>query len=91
MNARLEEYQPSALYDVMCSRAFDKIPETLEKSQHLLKQKSYFFAMKGKLLKEDIQTLPDWASVENIIKVEVPMLKSERHLIQIKINKHKEG
>ncbi len=90
VNTRVEQHHVAEAYDAMSSRAFDKIPETLNKSHHLLKPQSSFYAMKGKLQDDDLQNLPDWARVENIIKVDVPMLEGERHLIHLLINKGKE-
>lgn len=87
VNSRIENHDAFEHYDAMCSRALDKIPETLNKSHQLLKPKSSFYAMKGRVLDEDLQDLPDWASVEKILKIEVPRLKGERHLIHLLINK----
>ena len=90
VNTRVEQFLAPEKFDAMCSRAFDKIPETLNKSQHLLKPRSSFYAMKGKLQEDDLQNLPPWARVEKIIEIKVPLLEGERHLIHLLFNKEKE-
>lgn len=87
VNTRVENYQAIECYDSLCSRAFDKIPDTLGKCQNIMKTRSSFFALKGKLLDDDLQELPGWASVQSINEIKVPRLDGERHLIHLVINK----
>ncbi len=84
-HARVEQYQNEARFDGISSRAFDKIPDSLNLCQHLFRPKAQLFALKGKVLEEDIQDLPSWAKINEIHAIEVPGINEERHLITVDI------
>lgn len=83
VHSRAEEFKTQQTFDGICTRAFDKIPDSLVLCQHLFKSPSRFYAMKGKLLAADTKGLPLWAKVESIEKIKVPNLNEERHLITV--------
>ncbi len=84
VNERAENYQPESKFQGISSRAFDKIPATLQRVQHLLADESYFYAMKGKPENEELHQLPDWAKLEGVHPIKVPALEEQRHLIIIR-------
>jgi 16S rRNA (guanine527-N7)-methyltransferase len=86
VHSRAEQYQVETTFDGICSRAFDKIPDSLSLCQHLFDSKACFYALKGKVLSEDIEHLPNWASVKKVHEIKVPGLSEERHLIVINLN-----
>jgi len=74
-----------ALFDVILSRAFASIEKMIKLSHHLLKDTGTIQAMKGVVpsasdLKEIAQM--NW-QVSSVIKLNVPYLNEERHLINI--------
>lgn len=89
IHSRAEHFKTQQTFDGICSRAFDKIPDSLKLCQHLFKYPAKFYAMKGKLLTEDAEGLPTWASLENIEKIKVPHLNEERHLITVCVQQEK--
>lgn len=85
IHSRAEDFQTQQTFDGICSRAFDKIPDSLALCQHLFNSPARFYAMKGKVLVEDIENLPKWASIEKVQRINVPMINEERHLISVYI------
>lgn len=82
VHQRVEQYQPSAPYDLICSRAFSSLQNFIDWSQHLLSPDGLFAAMKGKL--EVDQEVPQGWHTEQVLEVNVPFLPVERHLFLIK-------
>lgn len=82
VQARVEAFNDTGDFEGICSRAFDKIPDTLLLCKHLLKENTRFYAMKGRLLDEDLTNIPGWAKVESIMEIKVPLLDEQRHLVQ---------
>jgi 16S rRNA (guanine527-N7)-methyltransferase len=87
IHSRAESFQTEYTFDGICSRAFDNIPDSLQLCQHLFQSQARFYALKGKVRKEDTEGLPDWARVENIQPIKVPGLNEERHVITIRVKK----
>jgi len=50
-------------------------------------QNGRFYALKGQLPADEIDSLPAEFSVESVEKLRVPQLDGERHLVVIKPNK----
>jgi len=87
VHSRAETFQTEHTFDGICSRAFDNIPDSLQLCQHLFQNQARFYALKGKVRKEDTEGLPDWASLENIQPITVPGLNEQRHVITILVKK----
>lgn len=85
VHSRAEQYRPERTFDGISSRAFDKIPDSLSLCQHLFTPEARFYAMKGKVLKEDTQNLPEWAHLEQVQELRVPEIKEQRHLMIMSI------
>lgn len=80
---RVDAWRPEVLFDVVVSRAFAELPQFIGASRHLLKAGGEWLAMKGALPEAEIATLPPEVEVREVIRIAVPELDAERHLIRI--------
>jgi 16S rRNA (guanine527-N7)-methyltransferase len=80
---RVESWQPDAPFDVVVSRAFADLSQFIGSCRHLLKPGGEWLAMKGALPEAEIAMLPPDVEVREVIRIEVPHLDAERHLIRI--------
>lgn len=83
VQARVEDYQPDTPFDGVLSRAFASIKDMLHWCQHLVDSQGTFLALKGQLPSQELETLPAGFVVGGIIKLDVPGLQAERHLIKM--------
>ena len=82
IQSRVEEFQPEEKFDGVLSRAFASMTDMVELCHHLPKQDSgVFLALKGLHPKDEIDLLPEWCSVTEIISLAVPELEGDRHLV----------
>jgi 16S rRNA (guanine527-N7)-methyltransferase len=79
--ARVEEYAPSALFDVVISRAFSDLATFVDSSARHLGPAGVLVAMKGVFPDEEIVELPPTVRVVATPSLQVPGLDAERHLI----------
>jgi 16S rRNA (guanine527-N7)-methyltransferase len=85
VQARIEDYQPTALFDTITSRAFTATGDFVAATGHLLADNGRLLAMKGKLPEQEINSLPDqW--VCEVHKLAVPGVIGERHILLIMQN-----
>ncbi len=80
---RVEGWQPEAPFDVVISRAFADLSQFIGACRHLLKADGEWIAMKGAMPEAEIAMLPPDLEVRDVIRVAVPELEAERHLIRI--------
>ncbi len=80
--SRVEAYRPTALFDGVISRAFSDLPEFLASAGHLCAPGGRLLAMKGVYPDEELSQLPAGV-VERVLRLEVPGLRAERHLVTI--------
>jgi len=80
---RVEEFRAAARFDVITSRAFASLHDFTQLSEHLLNVGGRWLAMKGKLLPDELQQLPEGIGIVNTTPVAVPGLDEERHLIAL--------
>ncbi len=81
---RVEMYQPEQLFDGIISRAFTSLEQMVLTTGHLLKEKGLIQAMKGSYPEPDQKPLPEKWEVEKVIKLSVPQLNEQRHLVNIR-------
>ena len=79
--SRAEEYQPDHQFDGVLSRAFASLKEMTDWCHHLPKKEGHFYALKGLCHDEEVQALEGKFMVKEVIKLHVPELVGERHLI----------
>ena len=78
---RVKEYQPNHQFDGVLSRAFASLKDMTEWCHHLPKSDGLFYALKGLYHEEEVKELNPQFRVKNVIKLEVPELTGERHLV----------
>ena len=79
--SRVEDYHPDYQFDGVLSRAFASLKDMKEWCHHLPKSDGLFYALKGLYHEEEVKELNPQFKVKNVIKLEVPELTGERHLV----------
>jgi len=81
---RVETYQQQEYFDCVISRAFTSLKQMVEITQHLLNESGLMQAMKGVYPEPEQQPLPEEWNIEKVIKLQVPGLDEQRHLVNIR-------
>ncbi|WP_336221861.1 16S rRNA (guanine(527)-N(7))-methyltransferase RsmG [Citrobacter amalonaticus] len=87
VQSRVEAFPAEPPFDGVISRAFASLKDMVEWCHHLPGEKGCFYALKGQLPEEEIASLPSAFRVDEVVKLQVPQLEGERHLVVIKPNK----
>jgi 16S rRNA (guanine527-N7)-methyltransferase len=82
VHGRVEEFQASLPFDLICSRAFSSIDNFIGLGQHVLAEHGLFAALKGRV-EVDSEVPAGWR-IEALHPIEVPFLGEARHLFMIK-------
>ncbi|RFU47420.1 16S rRNA (guanine(527)-N(7))-methyltransferase RsmG [Paraburkholderia sp. DHOC27] len=87
VTGRVESLQPGvevpAKFDVIVSRAFAELADFVTLARHLVAQNGAIWAMKGVRPDGEIERLPAGAEARQVIRLKVPSLDAERHLIEV--------
>ncbi|WP_027799196.1 16S rRNA (guanine(527)-N(7))-methyltransferase RsmG [Paraburkholderia dilworthii] len=87
VTGRVETLQPGAevpaKFDVIVSRAFAELADFVTLARHLVAQQGAILAMKGVRPDGEIERLPAGAHVEQVVRLDVPFLDAERHLVTV--------
>ncbi|OAJ60641.1 16S rRNA methyltransferase G [Paraburkholderia ginsengiterrae] len=90
VTGRVETLQPGAevpaKFDVIVSRAFAELADFVTLARHLVADHGAIWAMKGVRPDGEIERLPAGARVEQVIRLNVPSLDAERHLIKVVVD-----
>jgi len=90
VTCRVEELRPGIevpeKFDVIVSRAFAELSDFATLARHLVANGGRILAMKGLRPDAEIARLPEGATVQSTVRLNVPMLDAERHLIEIVFN-----
>ncbi|PKB89167.1 16S rRNA (guanine(527)-N(7))-methyltransferase [Ewingella americana] len=87
VQSRVEEFIPEPPFDGVISRAFASLQDMLSWCHHLpAKGQGRFYALKGVRPDDELDSLPDGVTLEEIVKLKVPELEGERHLVILKAN-----
>ncbi len=78
---RVEEYQPAEKFDNLLSRAFSSLQVFISSSAHLLAEGGQFIAMKGAWPGDETVQLENAYRVAEVVKIKVPGLPEQRHLV----------
>ncbi|SIT42168.1 methyltransferase, SAM-dependent methyltransferase, glucose-inhibited cell-division protein [Paraburkholderia ribeironis] len=93
VTGRVETLTPGAevpaKFDVIVSRAFAELADFVTLARHLVAERGAIWAMKGVRPDGEIERLPAGAHVEEIIRLNVPSLDAERHLIKVVVDADK--
>jgi 16S rRNA (guanine527-N7)-methyltransferase len=84
VQSRVEDFVPEVKIDGVLSRAFASLKDMLHWCEHLVDSDGVFFALKGQLPVKELDELPSGFVLQDTIKLNVPGLDGERHIIKIK-------
>jgi 16S rRNA (guanine527-N7)-methyltransferase len=92
-NGRVESLWPGTEggrgFDVIVSRAFAELVDFVALARGAMAPDGRLWAMKGVRPDEEIARLPADAEVVQVIRLNVPALDAERHLVEIRIQSHR--
>ncbi|MEE3651713.1 MULTISPECIES: 16S rRNA (guanine(527)-N(7))-methyltransferase RsmG [unclassified Brenneria] len=87
VQSRVEDFPAEPPFDGIISRAFASLQDMVMWCHHLPARPSgRFYALKGMLPEDELKTLPEGVELEQAIRLSVPELEGERHLIVLKPN-----
>ncbi len=78
---RVESWRTDARFETVVSRAFSELGEFVVTSGRLLAPGGIIAAMKGAYPGEEIERMPGEFQVVNVVKLAVPGLDAQRHLV----------
>lgn len=81
--SRVEEYQEQQ-FDGVLSRAFASLSDMVNWCHHLPNTSGCFYALKGQYQQEELAEVNQPVELINVIKLSVPELIGERHLVVLK-------
>ena len=84
VQSRVEDFVPNVKIDGVLSRAFASLKDMLHWCQHLVDSQGVFLALKGQLSSVELDCLPLGFILQETIKLDVPGLEGERHIVKIK-------
>ncbi|AHG20240.1 16S rRNA methyltransferase [Chania multitudinisentens RB-25] len=85
VQSRVEAFMPEPPFDGVISRAFASLQDMLSWCHHLpVKGQGYFYALKGVRPEDELAQLPEGVVLEAVIRLHVPELEGERHLVVLK-------
>ena len=84
VHSRVEDYGTDQPFDTIVARAFSKLTDIMAVTHHLFTAHNILLAMKGKLLKDEVDDLGEDFKIDKIHVLQVPGLNSKRHVLLIK-------
>jgi 16S rRNA (guanine527-N7)-methyltransferase len=89
VTGRVESLRPGMevpkKFDLIVSRAFADLADFVTLARHLVAEGGAIWAMKGVHPEGEIERLPAGTKALNTIRLSVPMLDAERHLIEVSV------
>lgn len=83
IHARVEQWQPPALFAGIISRAFASLMDFVTVSASHLQEGGVLYAMKGRYPADEVSALPPGWRLSATHRLEVPGLDAERHLLEL--------
>jgi 16S rRNA (guanine527-N7)-methyltransferase len=80
---RVESWHTATRFDAIVSRAFADLGEFVAAAGRLLAPRGVMAAMKGVHPYEEIERLPQGFRVREVVRLAVPGLDAERHLVLV--------
>lgn len=87
VQSRVEEWPAEPPFDGVISRAFASLNDMVSWCHQLPGEGGAFYALKGVCPDDEIAALPAGVRVQQIVKLAVPELDGERHLVILRPNK----
>ena len=78
---RAEDWHPPERFDGAISRAFAELDRFVAVCRHLVKPGGFYAGMKGRCPNEEILKLPSDVKSTEIVRLKVPLVAGERHLV----------
>jgi 16S rRNA (guanine527-N7)-methyltransferase len=82
---RVDDYQPSAAFDMVISRAFSDLGEFVRLSARLCRSGGMLLAMKGVYPHDELAQLPAHFQQHEVVALNVPGLEAQRHLVILRV------
>jgi 16S rRNA (guanine527-N7)-methyltransferase len=90
VTGRVETLRPGVevpeKFDVIVSRAFAELADFVTLARHLVAENGAIWAMKGVRPDAEIARVPAGAEAKQIIRLDVPSLDAERHLVEVRVD-----
>ena len=87
VQSRVEDFAATPPFDGVISRAFASLQDMLSWCHHLpAKPEGRFYALIGVRPDDELATLPKGIVLESVVRLQVPELDGERHLVILKSN-----
>lgn len=87
VQSRVEAFAAKPPFDGVISRAFASLQDMLSWCHHLpTKPEGRFYALKGVRPDDELAVLPEGIILESVVRLQVPELDGERHLVILKLN-----
>lgn len=87
VTGRVEQLRPgievAGKFDAIVSRAFADLAEFVTLARHLVSERGSIWAMKGVRPDDEIARLPPDVHVAQIVRLNVPSLDAQRHLVEV--------
>ncbi|PLV62389.1 16S rRNA (guanine(527)-N(7))-methyltransferase RsmG [Erwinia sp. E602] len=81
VQSRVEAFPAEPPFDGVISRAFASLHDMLSWCHHLPGPQGRFYALKGVVPQDELDSLPAGFSLEKVAQLQVPELEGERHLL----------
>ncbi|TDV37424.1 16S rRNA m(7)G-527 methyltransferase [Paraburkholderia caballeronis] len=89
VTGRVESLRPGvevpSKFDIIVSRAFAELADFVTLARHLVADGGAIWAMKGVRPEGEIERLPADARAVQVIRLGVPLLDAERHLVEVAV------
>lgn len=90
VTGRVEQLRPGhevpGQFDLIVSRAFADLADFVTLARHLVAPGGAIWAMKGIHPNDEIARLPEGAHLRETIRLAVPALDAERHLLEVRVD-----
>lgn len=81
---RAETYRPAVRFEAAVSRAFSDLGTFIQAASPLILPNGRMLAMKGVYPNEELEQVPAGILVEKVVRLSVPGLEAERHLVLLR-------
>ncbi|MEQ9888473.1 16S rRNA (guanine(527)-N(7))-methyltransferase RsmG [Pectobacterium zantedeschiae] len=87
VQSRVEAFPAEPPFDGVISRAFASLQDMISWCNHLpARPAGRFYALKGVLPEDELSSLPQGVLLDQVVRLSVPDLEGERHLVVLKPN-----
>jgi 16S rRNA (guanine527-N7)-methyltransferase len=83
VNSRVENFQTSGQIDIVVTRAFSSLQQTLQWLMPILARQGRLLAMKGQYPQQEVSDIPPGFQLLAAHELDIPGMEGERHLLEI--------